>query len=373
MKFKIRKNDIQNILAKVQGLTGRKSNLAVTTSVLMEAVGAEIKLIATDLETGIEGFYQADVLDEGKIAINAKKLFEIVRDFPSEEILINEVENYWIEIGNKHVEYHIVGLNPDDFPVFPLIKDIPFFDIQSDIIRKMIDQSIIISGASDEKRAHITGLLFEIINNDAEKVVRMVSTDGNRLSTADCPFEEGARLPESTYHIIPKKGLVELNKFIGSEEVLQIGFKDNYFIVKKDRETIVIRLLEGDFPKYGDILTNHGQGHVITLDRQKFLMTLRRMSILSTEDYKGVVFKFSQGKLLINSTNPDIGESKEEMEMDYNGSEINVAFNPKYFMDALNCIDDANISLNIISDEKPCFLEGEKDKNFLSVIMPMRI
>ena len=373
MKFKIRKNDIQNVLAKVQGLTGRKSNLAVTTSVLMEASGSEIRLIATDLETGLEGFYQAEVLAEGKITINAKKLFEIVRDFPSEEILINEVENYWIEIGNSHVEYHIVGLNPDDFPVFPMIKDIRFFDIQSEILRKMIDQSIVISGASDEKRAHITGLLFEIINEDTEKLVRMVSTDGNRLSTAECRFENDTSLPDSIQYIVPKKGLVELNKFIGSEEMLQIGFKDNYFIVKKDRETIVIRLLEGDFPKYRDILTNLGQGNAIKLDKQKFLMMLRRMSILSTEDYKGVVFKFSQGTLLINSTNPDIGESKEEMEMDYNGPEINVAFNPKYFTDALNCIDEANVSLHIISDEKPCYIEGEEDKHFLSVIMPMRI
>ena len=114
-----------------------------------------------------------------------------------------------------------------------------------------------------------------------------MSTDGNRLSTADCLFEDGNILPESANYIVPKKGLVELNKFIGSDEVLQIGFKDNYFIVKKDRETVVIRLLEGDFPKYRDILVSRGQGNIIKLDKQKFLMMLRRMSILSTEDYKG--------------------------------------------------------------------------------------
>ena len=173
MKFKIKKNDIQNVLARVQGLTGRKSNLTVTTSVLMEASGSDIRLVATDLETGLEGFYPAEVMEEGHIAINAKKLFEIVRDFPSEDVLINEIENYWIEIGNSHVEYHIVGLNPEDFPVFPVIDNVQFFDISSEVLKKMIDQTIIISGASDEKRAHITGLLFEIVNHESEKLVRM--------------------------------------------------------------------------------------------------------------------------------------------------------------------------------------------------------
>jgi DNA polymerase III subunit beta len=373
MKFRINKNLIQNVLSRIQGLTSRKSNLIITSCVMIESSGSQVKISATDLETGLEGFYDAAISMDGKIAVNAKKLYEIVRDFPSDEILINEIDNYWIEITDTNIEYHLVGLNPDDFPLFPIFENISYFSMSSEKLRKMIDQTIVITAAGDEKRIHILGSLFDLVNNPEEKAVRIVATDGNRLSTADIFFESNAFLPESASYIVPKKALVELNKFLSSEATLQVGFKDNYMVVKKDRETIVIRLLEGEFPKYREILKHKGQGHVIKLDKQKFLMMLRRMSILSTDDYKGVIFKFSENNLHIESTNPEIGESKEEMEMDYKGGEIQVAFNPKFFMDALNSIEDQIVEINIINEEKPCFIEGEEDKNFLSVIMPMRI
>jgi len=373
MKFTIKKSVIQDVLSKVQGLTGRKSNLTITTSVLIQSVESGVKISATDLETGFEGFYLADVSVEGKITINAKKLYEIVSNFPSDEILIHEVDNHWIEINNQNVEYHIVGLNADDFPVFPKIENIPFFEIDSDKFKKMVEQTAIITGSGDEKRAHIIGLFFEIINNDAEKIIRLVSTDGNRLSKTDCIFESNVELPAEAGYIIPKKGLVESNKFMVSEGTIKMGFKDNHFILKKDKETIIIRLLEGDFPLYRDILENKNNEHIIKLEKQKFLMMLKRMSILSSEDYKGVVFKFLEDKLLINSTNPDIGESKEEMAMAYKGDPIEVAFNPRYFIDSLNCIENETINVNIISEEKPCFLEGDEDNTYLSVIMPMRM
>jgi DNA polymerase-3 subunit beta len=109
------------------------------------------------------------------------------------------------------------------------------------------------------------------------------------------------------------------------------------------------------------------------MDRQLFLMMLKRMSILSSEEYKGVIFHFNKKKLLINSTNPEIGESKEDMDIDYDGDNVEVMYNPKFFIDTLSVIDDDNIILNIVDEEKPCKIEGENDKTFLSVIMPMRI
>ena len=369
MKFKIDKNEIINVLAGIQGLTGRKSNLAITACVLIEAQGSQIKASATDLETGLEGNYPADVFTEGKIAVSAKKLYEIVKDFPSESISINEIDNFWIEISDTHLEFHLVGLNPEDFPPFPTFENVSLFSVDAEKLKRMIDQNIVITAVGDEKRAHIIGSYFEIVKE--EKSVRMVSTDGNRLSAAECLIE--GDLPENSAYIIPKKGLVELNKFLSSEETVRIGFKENYCIVQKENETIMIRLLEGDFPKYKEILKPRGQGHIIKLDKQNFAMMLKRMSILSTDDFKGVIFSFFEDRLQIRSTNPEIGQSKEEMNMDYNGPEINVAFNPRYFMDALNNITDETIELHMMSDEKPCFIEGENDKTFVTVIMPMRI
>lgn len=371
MKFIIKKNDIVDVLSKVQGLTGRKSNLAITSNVLISASQAGITLMATDLETGFEGIYPASSISDGSIAINARKLYEIVKDFPRDDINISEVENRWIEIGNANVEFHIVGMNPEDFPDIPKIDDISFFEIDSNRLRDMIEKSLVI-GASDDKRAHIIGVYLEKIQDNRQNLLRMVSTDGSRLSTVDYACEPDSDFMSGEGIIIPKKGLNEVAKFLDSAGTVQIGLKENNFIIRKNTETIIIRLLEGDFPNYQDIIVK-GDANEIVLDKHMFLMMLKRMSILSAENYKGVIFNFNDNKLIITSTNPDIGESKEEMDVDFEGTPIEVAFNPRYFTDTLNVVEDEKIIINIINDEKPCLIEGEKNKNFLSVVMPMRI
>ncbi|MBW2449225.1 MAG: DNA polymerase III subunit beta, partial [Deltaproteobacteria bacterium] len=372
MKFKIQKGDILDTLSKVQGITGRKSNLAITTNILIKTTDKGIMLVVTDLETGFEGVYPASVEKQGVLTINSRKFYEIVREFPSEEIQVSESDNYWIKIGNNNVEYNMVGLNPSDFPETPIIEDVNFFTIDSEILRKMIEKTVIISGTPDEKRTHITGIYFEIIHKENKNVVRMVSTDGNRLSKADCIYEKDIQLPQDIGIIIPKKGMNEVIKFLDTSGTVQIGVKNNNFIIKKDYETVIIRLLEGDFPEYGDII-QRGPSHAILLDRKKFLMMLKRMSILSSEDYKGVIFNFKKDNMSITTTNPDLGESKEDMAIDYKGDPIEVAFNPRYIIEILGVIDTQNVVVNILDKEKPCLIEGENDDTYLSVIMPMRI
>ena len=372
MKITVKKGDLLPVLSKIQGLTGRKTNLAITTNLLIKTVDSGISMCATDLETGFEGFYPATVESEGIIAINARKFYEIVRDFPSDDIGLNEIENHWIEIGNEHVEYHIVGMNPDDFPEIPKIEAVEFFDLDSQVLARMIERAVIVSGASDDKRAHIIGVYAERISEADQKIFRLVSTDGSRLSKVDHNFDKDADLSAGGGVMIPKKGLIEVNKFLDSEGSVQIGFKDNNLIIKKVSETLIIRLLEGTFPEYADIILK-SEGNDIYLDRQLFLMMLKRMSILSSDDYKGVIFNFSDDNLMITSTNPDIGESKEDMAIEFSGEPINVMFNPRFFIDTLSVVDDEKILMTIVNEEKPCLIEGEKDKTYLSVIMPMRI
>jgi DNA polymerase III subunit beta len=372
MKFKIKKNDVLDVLSKIQGISGRKSNLLITSNVLLNTTKDGIQIIATDLETGFEGLYPAKIESQGTLTINARKFYEIVREFPSEEIQINEADNHWIKIGNKSVTYNIVGLNPNDFPETPTLEDVELFSIDSDVFRKMIEKTIIVSGAADEKRSHITGIYFEILQKEDENIVRMVSTDGNRLSKADCVFDKDIPLPDKLGILIPKKGMNEVIKFLDATGTVQLGIKNNNFIIKKEHETIIIRLLEGDFPEYGDIIQKKNF-HMIHMDRKMFLMMLKRMSILSSEDYKGVIFNFKKNHLVITTTNPDLGESKEDMVIDYQGDTIEVAFNPRYIIETLSVIDTENVVVNLLDNEKPCLIEGENDDTFLSVIMPMRI
>ncbi len=373
MKCTTKKADIQDVLAKIQSLAARKTNLAITTNVLIRSDVSEICLIATDLETGFEGHYPADVTATGSVAINAKKLFEIIKEFPSEDILLNETENQWIEISNKNVEFHLMGMNPEEFPEHPQIDDAPLFEVDSGALAKMIDQTIIVSGASDDRRAHITGVLMEILADDAGPLFRLVSTDGSRLSKVDYPLAKDLALPEMPTIIIPKKGLSEVGKFLEPGGSVQLGIKNNNFIVKKANETIIVRLLEGEFPKYEEIIAKPDQAVAAQLDKKAFQKTLRRMSILSSENYKGIIFKFDTDRLEIRANNPEIGESKEELEIKYNGALIEAAFNPRFFSETLAVIDGDTTTIHLTDSERPCLVEGQEDQQFLSVIMPMRI
>jgi DNA polymerase-3 subunit beta len=340
---------------------------------LITAMKTGIIIRATDLETGFEGLFPAKVEREGSIAIHARKLFEIVRDFPSDDIHINEVENHWIEIGNQNVEYHLVGMNPDDFPELPQFDDMSFFEIDAVALERMIERTVFISGASDDKRAHIVGLYMEAREHQDQRMLRLVSTDGSRLSKVDHLFDKEVKLPFTDSVLVPKKGMVEVAKFLEPEEKVKLGIQDNNLVVKKENETIIVRLLEGEFPEYDDIIRSRENAKRIPLERPLFLMMLKRMSILSTDEYRSVIFHFVNDKLLITSTNPDIGESKEDMAIQFDADPIEVAFNPRFFIEALNVIDSETVSLNIVDDEKPCMLSGDGEPGFITVIMPMSI
>jgi len=308
---------------------------------------------------------------EGAVAVSAKKLYEILREFPSEDILINEIENRWIEITNEKVQYHIVGMNPDDFPETPHIPDVDFFSIEAAILEKMIERATIISAAGDEKRAHINGVFVERTHGEVNQL-RFVSTDGSRLNAVRHDYANAEDIPAGEGVLVPKKGLNEVAKFLDIQGEVQIGVRDSNFIVKKEKETIIIRMLEGEFPKYEDILKK-GKDHIIHLEKVKFGKLLKRMSILATDSYKGAVFAFDDNKLVVTATNPDYGESKEETDIEFSGDSIEAAFNPKFFLDTLSVIDDENIVINIVDGNRPCIIEGDTDHTFISVIMPMRI
>jgi DNA polymerase III subunit beta len=372
MQFTIKKEDILPVLQRIQGLTGRTTNLAITKNVLIKVSENSITLTATDLETGFEGTYPAQVAEEGVIAIHSRKLFEIVRDFPSDEIHLAELENRWVEIGAENVQYNIVCANPDDFPETPFIEDIPSFEIDSGAFRKMIERNLLIAGDPNDGRAHMNSSFLEKIFDEGKNSVRLVSTDGSRLAFTECVFDKDKEMPPESGVLIPKKELSEVVKFLGTEGVVKVGIENDRLVVRKDAETIIVRLVEGEFPAYGSILTSNAP-NVMKADREKLLMMLKRMSILSSQDYKGAMFAFDNDRLRVTTTNPEIGESKEDIDVEYRGEPIEISFNPKYFMESLNAIDDEHVVAKIIDHERPCLVEGENDRTYLSAIMPMRI
>ncbi|MBC2716412.1 MAG: DNA polymerase III subunit beta [Desulfobacteraceae bacterium] len=372
MKFTIQKNEITDVLSRIQGIVGRKTSLAITENVLIKASGDEIILSATDLETGFEGSYTAVVEASGVVAVNASKFHDIVKMFPTDYINIEELDNRWIEISSENVEYHLVGMNPEDFPDIPKVEDVNFFTINSESFKKMIEKSIVISVAGDEKREHMIGVNLERLSEDKKQIIRMVSTDIKRLSMVDYLCENKSKFNKGDNIIVPKKGLAEVNKFLETEGDVDLGVKANHFIVKKDNETIIINLLEGEFPQYHDLL-NIDDSFDVEFDRNLLLMMLKRMAIITSDEYRGVVFHLENNELMIRATNPNIGESKEKITISFKREMVEAAFNPKYFIEALNYIETEKVLLNIKDGESPCIVRGGKNAVYLNIIMPMKI
>jgi DNA polymerase III subunit beta len=372
MKFTLKKSKILDVLSKIQGIAGKKSSNAIISCVLIKALEDGLKIYVTDYETGFIGFYPAEVESEGSIAINARKLYEIVRDFPTDEILFHEVENFWVEIGNYNVQYHLVGMNPASFPEVPEIENIPFIEVESRYFKKMIDKTSMMTASVEDKRPHVLGVCLETFQKEEENWIRIISTDGNRLAKVDYPCINESALILDRKVLVQKKGFNELSKIIVPQGKLSIGILDNKLFIKQQQETVSIQLLNGTFPDVSDILFIK-EARQIILNKLLFMMMLKRMSIFSNEDYKGVIFNFNDDKMIITSTNPELGESKEEMFIGYPDSPIEVAFNPRYFVESLSVIEEEQVVINIVDDQTPCSIEGEKDKSYICVIMPMKI
>ncbi len=372
MKFTVHRDDILSVMANVQGLTGRKSAMAITSTVLLEVSAGTIKISATDLETGFEGTYPADVQSEGILALNSRKLFEIIRDFPSEQIHFEQTANRWVDIGDTNVKYHISGLDPETFPKNPVIEDIELFNIDSGHLKNMIDRTVGIVGETDDKRPHIIGVYLHSVSGHEQNSLRMVSTDIGRLAKMDYSYGKSTSMPIPDGILIPKKGLMEVSKFLTPTGIVQIGVSQNDLFVKKEKESFFIRLLEGDFPNYEKAIEKDSQFDMI-LDKETFLMTLKRMSILAADKYPAVVLVFDKGNVNISSASTELGDSKEDMPVEYDRPPIKVTYNPRYMIDMLNDIEGDKVVINIRGESYPCLIEEEEDKSYMGAIMAMQV
>ncbi|MCW7754967.1 DNA polymerase III subunit beta [Desulfobotulus sp. H1] len=375
MKCRLIKNEINEVLAKIQGIAGRKTNLFITSTVrLTGEQDGTLRIESTDLETDFTGIYPADIQETGTVCINAKKLYEIVKSFPSETILLSEIENRWIEIGENNLLFHIVGMNPEDFPEIGRDTDTSFIAVDSHHFKKMIEKNISIPALVEEKRIYTQGLYMEsFTNEEGNSFIRGVSTDSKRMvkydmpSAQEFPFKEG-----SPFLLIPKKGLAELLKFLDTNLPVNIGVLNNRFVVAKETEIFSITLLEGGFPGYQDIMQMDPE-NIIVFNRQELIMSLRRMSILSDDEFRSIIFSFDRDKLTLMTSNPDMGESHEELTISFEREGFEVAFNPKFFMDALALVEEEEVHVYIHNSQTPCIIKGKSDNHFTSVIMPIRI
>jgi DNA polymerase-3 subunit beta len=372
MDFEIYKNNILDALLKIQGITGRNTNLAITSDILINVSSSNISITANNLETVFLGHYEAQVKSEGIISINSNKFFEIIKEYPFDKISVKETENRWVEIGKGDTQYNIVSSNYMNFPQTPVIEDVNFIEIDCYDIKKMVEVTAGITYSQDEKRMYMLGVLVEKKKSDKEKKLKVVSTDSKRLHCYEFEYVGEIDFPEENI-LIPKKAFSEIGKFVTNKEgKVKFGLKDNHVIVSKDNEILMIKLFEGEYPDYKRLLNTENMIPV-NMEKNMFNTMLRRVSILTSEQYKSIILKFNKNELIATINNPEIGDFKDKLKIDYSGEDIESAFNPKYFMEAVKIIESENLIIYIKDKESPFLIKGLDDDKLFCIIMAMKI
>jgi DNA polymerase III subunit beta len=372
MHFTIEKETFWKSLARIQGIVEKRNTIPILANVMIEADSTGLHITATDLEVGMRASYPAKVLDSGKITVSAKKLFEIIKELPDKEISFKSKENCWIEVRCGKSIFNIVGLSAEEFPTFPQFEKANFLTISAVLLKEMIEKTFF-AQSNDETKYNLSGIFFKAVEIGQTNHLRMVATDGHRLSLVDKRLEFQGISALTSGVIFPKKGILELKKIADDTSGdLEVGFMDNSAIIRKDQAVIVMRLVDGDFPDYTRVIPTDNINSA-TINREKFFHALRRMSILSSEKSRGVKIVFKAGSLELSSSNPEIGEASEDMEMEYAGPEISIGFNARYLLDVLQTQDTELIKIFIKDNLAPGLIKTNMDDGYLAVVMPMRL
>lgn len=373
MEFRIDKEAFLKALQKIQGIVEKRTSMPILSNVLLETVDSSLHVTATDLEVGMKSIYPADIQAQGKITVNAKKLYEIVKELPNQQIIFSTKENDWVEIRCGKVHFNIVGLSADEFPYFPTVNEENLLEIESSLLRGMIEKTSY-AICNDDTKYNLNGLFTKAETTEQDgQILKMVATDGHRLSIASCPLNglTGQELAKGV--ILPKKGVYELKKIAEENSgSLKFGFMDNSAVVKQSDSFMVMRLIDGEFPDYNRVIPKSNE-RTITIKKDDFTHSVRRMAILSSEKFKGIMLEISTSNIKISSSNPELGDAMEEIDVIYDGEPLTVRFNARYLLDVLAVTETDRLVMKFKDELAPSIILPENSNSFLAVIMPMRL
>ncbi len=368
MQIRAKREEFLDALYWTQSTVERRNTMPILANVLVETHGNRIRLTATDLEVGVRAALNGEILTSGSVTVDARKLYEIVRELSEEFVDLKRLDNDRVELQSGKSVFKMVGLDAREFPAFVSSAETERKECPAQALKEMIDKTIF-SISLDETRSNLNGaLLHEMDNNH----VRMVTTDGHRLSLVQ---REIGPLGVNKGVIVPRKGLAELRRLLedSGEETVSLGFSDNMVFVWKGDVEMSIRLIDGEFPDYDKVIpeNNTNQANVV---QAALFRALRRVSLLSSDRFRGVRVEFSGGTIGISANNPDLGEAAEEVDAEYQGNRIVIGYNAQYLLDILNVMErEDHVEMGLMDDESPTVVRRGGDDSLLYVVMPMRI
>jgi DNA polymerase III subunit beta len=374
MKLTIEKADLQRGLARLQAIVEKRSSMPILANVLVTASGkgdtGRLELAATDLEVGIRGAQPAKVQKPGALTISARKLYDIVRELPDETISLEATSNAYLDLRCGRSRFTLAGTDAEEYPSLPDFAPGRMVRLQAAVLSQMIEGTMY-AASQDETRYNLNGVYFEVVPETSR--IRMVATDGHRLALVERTAGSDVSGLASGV-IVPRKGLAELKRLVDEEDAdeIEIGFEGNSGLVKKGDVTLVMRLIEGEFPNYKQVIPKQCEHH-LTVSAEALVRALRRVALLSAEHSRAVKVELADGKLQLSSRTPDLGEAQEELDVDYAGPNVGIGFNARYLLECLGALGAKEIRLGLRDGGSPVEVRPTDDLESVAVVMPMRL
>ena len=371
MKFTIKKEEILKGLQRIQGVVDKKNTMPILANMLLTADKSGLEIVATDLEIGLRGKYIAEVATPGAVAVSAKKMYEIARELPEEDVLVHVDENNWVKMVSGHSQFKLVGLPKGEYPALPDVMEEGMIAVDGDVLRDMIRKTLYAVGDNDARYV-LNGLFVHLTQAKNGLNIRMVGTDGHRLSLIDQVVD--AKHKEENV-IIPKKAMMELRRLLeedGSGAELRVGFSKNHALFKRDGLVMVSKLIDGNYPNYNQVIPAKST-KTVSVPKEQIAHAVKRVSILSKEKTNAVKLQLEKNSIVLSTSNPDLGEANEELAVDYKGEGLSIGFNSRYLTDVLSAIDGETITISLTDPLSPCLIREVGNEQYKCVVMPMRV
>lgn len=366
MKFIINKEELAQKLQVIFGPTTTKQNFPILNSVLISAINNnKLKFITTDLDITIISFQEAEITETGEIAIPMKRFVSIIKELPSNKITIETIKSNLL-IKCEKIEFKLNTLDPKEFPTIEEEKKASLIKINSSDLEEMIRLTSFCVGYEDTNYV-LNGIFFEIFNDN----INIIATDGKRLSfiTKKLPASQ-PEIKTKISFILPIKAVNEFYKLIKEfNNEIFLSIEENKVIFDLKGTQFITRPIEGEFPNYSQYIPKENKDK-LKIDRQQFILALRRADLLSTQDYQGVKLELKKDNLVISKNTPQLGEVKETLDVQYSGAALQIGFNPNYLIDALKNLGDQEVSFEFFGPDKPAVLRKE---NYIYLTLPIKM
>ena len=340
-----------------------RTTMPILNCILIDASANEIKLTANDMELGIETVIEGEIVERGIIALDAKFFSEIVRKLPDNDVVIESDDTFQTTITCEKAKFNIVGKSGEDFSYLPYIEKNESISISQFTLKDVVRQTIF-SIADNDTNKLMTGELFEINENR----LRVVSLDGHRISIRNIELKESY---SPLKVVVPGKTLQEISKILTgeAEDMVDIFFADNHILFEFDHTLVVSRLIEGEYFKIDQMLSSDYDTKV-KINKREFLSCIDRATLLIREgDKKPIILNIQDGSLQLK-INSFVGSMNEEIEIEKEGKDLLIGFNPKFFIDALRVIDDEEVTLYMVNPKAPCFIKDDAG-TYVYLILPV--